>query len=162
MGTDRVYFGVQNKRGLSPFILEGCMWLKQVCLPGLGLAVLLLAPGTAVALERIVTNVYFQWEETTLDAKALEAITEALPKARECEYNGVRVVGHADRSHTEEESTALAMARARAVRAELMRLGIADGAISFSNKGELDPATETADGVREPLNRRVEIIVVCD
>jgi outer membrane protein OmpA-like peptidoglycan-associated protein len=138
------------------------MRFKQVGFPALSLAVVLMTPGTAAALERIVTNVYFEWGETTLDAKALEAVSEALPKARECEYNGVRVFGHADRSHTEAESTALAMTRALAVREELMKLGIANGAIAFSNKGELDPAIETADGVREPLNRRVEIIVVCD
>ncbi len=122
--------------------------------------VVLAAP--AIARERIVTNVYFDWGSTTLDAKASDAVKAAAPKAKACEYNGLRVVGHADTSHTEEDSTALGMARARAVRDALVANGLADSAISVATHGELDLAKATADGVREPLNRRVEIVVVCD
>ena len=60
--------------------------------------VVLAAP--AIARERIVTNVYFDWGSTTLDAKASDAVKAAAPKAKACEYNGLRVVGHADTSHT--------------------------------------------------------------
>lgn len=115
----------------------------------------------AVARDRNVTMIYFDWGSTVLDAKALAAVKAVAPKAKACEYNGLRLVGHADRSHTDEESTALGMARSRAVRDELVKLGMADSAISVATHGELDPAKDTADGVREPLNRRVEIIVVC-
>ena len=48
------------------------------------------------------------------------------------------------------------------MRDALTKLGLADSALSPQTKGELEPAKATADGVIEPLNRRVEIIVVCD
>lgn len=124
------------------------------------LALMILAPASAQV--RTVFNVYFEWGSTTLDAKAVEAVAKAAPNVKACEHNGLRVVGHADRSHTEEESTALGIARAKAVREALMALGVANSAIGVTTHGELDLARETADGIREPLNRRVEIIVVCD
>jgi outer membrane protein OmpA-like peptidoglycan-associated protein len=117
--------------------------------------------GAASADTRTVYPIYFDWGSTTLDAKAVASVKKAYPEAKACEYNGVRVFGHADTSHTEDESAKLGMARARAVREQLMKLGLADGAIAFSTKGEHELAKETPDGVKEALNRRVEIIVVC-
>jgi outer membrane protein OmpA-like peptidoglycan-associated protein len=45
------------------------------------------------------------------------------------------------------------------VAAELERRGIARGDIAIRGAGESEPAVQTADGRREPQNRRVEIIV---
>jgi outer membrane protein OmpA-like peptidoglycan-associated protein len=40
-----------------------------------------------------------------------------------------------------------------------VRLGVAKSAISIQGFGETHPLVPTADGVREPQNRRVEIIL---
>lgn len=128
---------------------------------GAGVAIALSVMGSAAADTRTVYPIYFDWNSSTLNAKATAEVKKAYPEAKKCDYNGVRVFGHADRSHTEDESAKLGMARARVVRESLMKLGLADGAIAFSTKGEHEPAKETADGVKEPLNERVEIIVVC-
>jgi hypothetical protein len=40
-----------------------------------------------------------------------------------------------------------------------MRLGVPEGSIATTAAGETDPLVQTADGVREPRNRRVEIVV---
>jgi outer membrane protein OmpA-like peptidoglycan-associated protein len=53
----------------------------------------------------------------------------------------------------------LSKRRAEAVKAELMKLGVPIEALSVQWKGETMPMTQTADGVREPSNRRVEIIL---
>lgn len=135
---------------------------KLLCPIALGFFAGLIVSMPASAQTRIVTNVYFEWGATTLDAKALAVMRSAVPKAKACEHNGLRIVGHADTSHTEEESTALGIARAKAVRDALVKLGLADSAIGVTTHGELDLAKETADGVREALNRRAEIIAVCD
>ena len=137
------------------------MNLKPLRSLGLGLAFAVMAVGAAAADTRTVYPIYFDWGSTTLDAKAMAEVKKAAPAAKACEYNGVRVFGHADTSHTEDESAQLGIARARAVREVLMKLGLADSAIAFSTKGEHELAKETANGVKEPLNRRVEIIVVC-
>jgi outer membrane protein OmpA-like peptidoglycan-associated protein len=52
----------------------------------------------------------------------------------------------------------LSMRRAQSVLAELVRRGIPEGQIAVFAKGERDPLVPTPDGVREPQNRRVEIV----
>lgn len=138
------------------------MRLKPLRPLGLCLAVAMVVAAPAFARERTVTQVYFAWDSSVLEPSSLDAVRAVAPKAKACEYNGVRVVGHADTSHTADESAALGMARARAVRDALVTFGLADSAISVATHGELDLARPTGDGVREPENRRVEIIVVCD
>ena len=54
---------------------------------------------------------------------------------------------------------ALSQRRAQSVMSELVRLGIPAGNIVISWKGETEPLVPTPDGVREPQNRRVEIIL---
>ena len=51
------------------------------------------------------------------------------------------------------------MRRASAVRQRLQQLGIAANDIAVFAKGESEPLVATTDGVREPQNRRVEIIL---
>ena len=49
--------------------------------------------------------------------------------------------------------------RARVVRDELIRLGVAASMIAIEARGESEPAVATPDGVREPLNRRSEVVI---
>jgi outer membrane protein OmpA-like peptidoglycan-associated protein len=51
----------------------------------------------------------------------------------------------------------LSVRRADAVKAELVRLGVPAASITAIGRGESNPLVPTADGVREPQNRRVEI-----
>ncbi len=86
-------------------------------------------------------------------------ISKAVNQARECGIAAVIIEGHADRSGSQSYNTALSGRRARAVRDEMVRLGIPASAISVQAFSEDRPAVETPDGVREPLNRRVEAII---
>jgi len=49
--------------------------------------------------------------------------------------------------------------RARSVEAELVHDGVPRGEIAIHGYGESNPLVPTAKGVREPQNRRVEIIL---
>jgi outer membrane protein OmpA-like peptidoglycan-associated protein len=49
--------------------------------------------------------------------------------------------------------------RAEAVEAELVKDGVNRGEITIHGFGESNPLVPTAQGVREPQNRRVEIIL---
>jgi outer membrane protein OmpA-like peptidoglycan-associated protein len=51
------------------------------------------------------------------------------------------------------------MRRGEAVAEELVRVGVPRTAISVQAFGETRPLIVTADGVREPQNRRVEIVL---
>ena len=71
----------------------------------------------------------------------------------------VLVVGHTDLVGSHAANDALAQRRAEVIRTELSRLGVPAENIQVIARGKRDPAVPTADGVAEPRNRRVEIIV---
>ena len=52
----------------------------------------------------------------------------------------------------------LSKRRAESVKAELSRLGVSGSRVTTQAKGESTPLVSTADGIREPQNRRVEIV----
>ncbi|MCH2396367.1 OmpA family protein, partial [Oceanibaculum sp.] len=68
------------------------------------------------------------------------------------------LIGHADRSGPAADNMALSQRRASSVQTALTADGVTAGQISSEARGETDPLVPTADGVREPQNRRVEII----
>ena len=67
------------------------------------------------------------------------------------------LAGHADKSGSDSYNVGLSQRRADSVRAYLAGKGIPETAMSTEAFGESRPLVETADGVREPQNRRVEI-----
>ena len=73
----------------------------------------------------------------------------------------VRIVatGHADRSGPAAHNDRLSARRAQSVRSQLQQLGIDPLSVATFARGETDPLVPTADGVREPQNRRVEIVI---
>ena len=71
----------------------------------------------------------------------------------------VLVVGHTDAVGTNHVNDPLSQQRAEVIRAGLIRNGIAPENIVAVGRGKREPIVPTADGVAEPRNRRVEIIV---
>jgi outer membrane protein OmpA-like peptidoglycan-associated protein len=69
------------------------------------------------------------------------------------------VIGHTDLVGTDVFNDALARRRAESVRAALLTRGIAADQVVAVGRGKREPAIATPDGVAEPLNRRVEILV---
>lgn len=101
--------------------------------------------------------VFFGHNKSNLTPEALDVIKQAAAAAKQYGSSTITVVGHADRSGSPKYNQALSARRAGAVKGALVSEGIADGSISTSAKGESDPMVPTADGVREPQNRRVHI-----
>ena len=71
----------------------------------------------------------------------------------------ITVIGHTDRVGSDAVNDALARKRAETVRTRLTQRGIAAENIVAVGRGKREPIVPTADGVAEPLNRRVEIVV---
>lgn len=71
----------------------------------------------------------------------------------------ITVIGHTDRAGPDADNLRLSLSRAEAVRSILVTGGVTAELIETIGRGELEPAVETADGVAEPRNRRVEISV---
>ena len=70
----------------------------------------------------------------------------------------VNVTGHTDTSGSPAYNQRLSVRRAEAVRRELVRLGIPNQYITAIGVGERQLLVQTPDGVREPSNRRAEIV----
>jgi outer membrane protein OmpA-like peptidoglycan-associated protein len=69
------------------------------------------------------------------------------------------VVGHTDTVGSDAFNDALALQRAETIRAALIRRGIASADVVATGRGKRELLVPTADGVAEPRNRRVEIVV---
>ncbi len=102
--------------------------------------------------------VFFEWDKADLTPEAKQTIAQAAADAKQGNVARIRATGHADRSGPEPYNMRLSMRRATAVKGELVRLGLADKDIALVAKGETEPLVPTPDGVREPQNRRVEIV----
>jgi OmpA-OmpF porin, OOP family len=103
--------------------------------------------------------VLFDWDRADLTDRARRVVAEAAQEARRAQATRLEVAGHADRSGTPAHNERLSRRRAEAVAAELVRSGVDRGDIVVTAFGESRPLVPTADGVREPQNRRVEIVL---
>ena len=116
------------------------------------------APAAAPAPSRTYL-VFFDFDRADLTDRARQIIGEAAQASGGTGTTRIEVAGHADRSGTPQYNQRLSQRRAEAVAAELARRGVARTAISVQGFGESRPLVPTADGVREPQNRRVEIML---
>jgi outer membrane protein OmpA-like peptidoglycan-associated protein len=116
------------------------------------------APAPAPAPARTYL-VFFDWDRADLTDRARQIIADAAQNSRSVRATRIEVAGHADRSGSDAYNLRLSQRRADAVAAELVRQGVNRGEITIQAFGESRPLVPTADGVREPQNRRVEIVL---
>ncbi|MDF3073782.1 MAG: outer membrane protein and related peptidoglycan-associated protein [Alphaproteobacteria bacterium] len=103
--------------------------------------------------------VFFDFDRSNITADAQRVIEEAAAAAKAGNVARVQLTGHTDRSGSDQYNLALGTRRGEAVKQALIRLGIPAASIAVISRGESQPLVPTADGVREPQNRRVEIML---
>ncbi|MDB5413355.1 MAG: outer membrane protein beta-barrel protein [Rubritepida sp.] len=103
--------------------------------------------------------VFFDWDRADLTDRARQIIADAAQNARTVSSTRIEVSGHADRTGTAVYNQRLSVRRGEAVAGELVRRGIARNEITVQGFGFDRPLVPTAMGVREPQNRRVEIVL---
>ena len=103
--------------------------------------------------------VFFDWDKADLKPEALAIIKTAFENSKKAKVTRIDTTGHADRSSPDAYNMGLSRRRAQAVSEELVRLGVNPADIVLDYKGEREPLVQTPDGVREPQNRRVEIVL---
>jgi hypothetical protein len=118
--------------------------------------VAIVAPMAVQAAEH---TVLFGFDRSNLDAAAIAVIDQAAADYAATGETSVSVVGHADTSGPADYNYRLSERRARAVVDSLVARGVPASAITAAWRGETEPAVASGDGVREPLNRRVEIAI---
>ena len=117
-----------------------------------------LKDGEKVPFQQCETfRVFFDWNKSDLKSEAFKVVEAAVQRAKAASYQRIIVIGHADRSGTDNFNLRLSDRRAQTVKLALVRLGIASNRIVVVPKGETMPLVPTDDGVREPQNRRVRI-----
>ena len=103
--------------------------------------------------------VFFDWDRSNLSAQALNTIKQAAAAYKSKGNARVTATGHTDTSGPEAYNMALSLRRANTVKDALVREGVPATAIAVIGRGEAGLLVKIADGVREPQNRRVEIVI---
>jgi outer membrane protein OmpA-like peptidoglycan-associated protein len=103
--------------------------------------------------------VFFDWDRSNLSQQALSTIKQAADAFKTKGNARITATGHTDTSGPEAYNMALSLRRANAVKDALVREGVPAQAISVVGRGEQGLLVQTGDGVREPQNRRVEIVI---
>jgi len=103
--------------------------------------------------------IFFKWNSAELTTRDKETIAQAARHAKRLidRQGTVSVRGYVDTSMPPQRSSVLSERMAKVVRDELVRDGIAPAVITYVGVGKAQLLKETGEGVREPLNRRVEI-----
>ena len=104
-------------------------------------------------------TIFFNFDSADLlpdQSKTLNAIAKASKAGRQ-----VRLIvsGHSDRAGPKGYNLVLSRLRALRIENALLRHGVPHDLIAITASGETRPRVSTPDGVREPRNRRVEIIL---
>ncbi len=103
--------------------------------------------------------VFFDWDKATLTDRARGIVRDAATAAGKGVHTRIDVNGNADTSGSHTYNQGLSMRRAQAVAAELVHDGVAKTDIAITASGDTHLLVPTGPGVREPQNRRVEIVL---
>jgi len=103
--------------------------------------------------------VFFDWDKASLTDRARQIIKDAADNSTRVQYTRIEVNGYTDTSGKPQYNQGLSVRRAQAVAAELAKDGVPQSAINIQGFGDTHLLVSTGPGVREPQNRRVEIII---
>ena len=103
--------------------------------------------------------VFFEWDSAKLNPQATSVVGQAAAAYKTKGSSRITATGHTDTSGTEAYNLALSLRRANAVKDALVQQGVPATAIAVVGRGEQGLLVQTGPNVREPQNRRVEIVI---
>ncbi len=104
-------------------------------------------------------TLYFTFDKSEMTKEGQSKIGQVVQDYRAGSPVTILLAGHADRSGNQPYNLNLSRMRAEAVRRQLIERGVPVQMIEAHAFGETRPRKSTVDGMKEPLNRRVEITV---
>jgi OOP family OmpA-OmpF porin len=102
--------------------------------------------------------VFFDWDKDTITPEGHAIIQQAADAYKAGAPVQIQVTGYTDRSGSPGYNQRLSERRANNVARAMAALGVPRDQMIVAGRGENDNRVPTADGVREPQNRRVEIV----
>jgi iron complex outermembrane receptor protein len=102
--------------------------------------------------------VFFNFDKSDLTPQAKEIVNTAARNAQAGKVTELTVTGHTDTVGSDAYNMRLSRRRAESVAAQLEKQGVPSSEIEIVAKGKRDLLVPTGDGVREPQNRRVQIV----
>jgi OOP family OmpA-OmpF porin len=102
-------------------------------------------------------TVFFDWDRANITPEG-QQIIEAAAATYKQQPVPVQVIGHTDTSGSPAYNQTLSVRRAQNVAAALSQAGVPQNAMTVTGVGQNDLKVPTPPGVREPQNRRTEII----
>jgi outer membrane protein OmpA-like peptidoglycan-associated protein len=114
------------------------------------------APAPAPAKTYLV---FFDWDKSDLTPRATQIIAQAASDSKTNSVTTIDVSGYTDTSGTPDYNQGLSERRASSVAAQLVTDGVPQSEIETHAYGETHLLVPTGPGVREPQNRRVEIVL---
>jgi outer membrane protein OmpA-like peptidoglycan-associated protein len=161
-GAAQVYFDCwaeQAEEGHQPIDIAYCKQGFETAMGQITPAPVAQAPAKPVVQVQAARPyiVFFDWDKSSLAASSDTTMNELAAQIKRTNPTSIKISGHADKSGTNVYNDALSMRRADMVRASLERNGVTRNTSSIESFGESKPLVNTADDVREPQNRRVEV-----
>ncbi|MDP5240036.1 OmpA family protein [Uliginosibacterium sp. 31-16] len=96
---------------------------------------------------------------TKLTADSQKIIPDIVSASQRPIAISVSISGHTDATGSDKLNDALSLDRARQIKSLLLQSGVKPELISVSSHGKGNPLIPTPDGVAEPRNRRVVVVV---
>ena len=101
--------------------------------------------------------IFFGFNKCNITPEADNVLSQAAEAARSSGTAIVQIVGHTDTVGTHSYNQKLSECRAHAAKSNMVSKGVPSDAIATNGKGETELLVQTADGVKEPQNRRATI-----
>ena len=102
---------------------------------------------------------YFRSDRVELTAESKLVLKEVQADLKTRAAPEITVIGHTDSVSDDVYNDALPLERAKTMRSLLIAEGISADHLTVAGRGKREPLVQTAEQVREPRNRRVEIFV---
>tara|TARA_R110002126_G_scaffold13118_1_gene56070 strand:+ start:317951 stop:318853 length:903 start_codon:yes stop_codon:yes gene_type:complete len=114
-------------------------------------------PAEAMKPKDAMYLVFFDFDKSKIASSATSVVDAIADEVKARSLAGVSIIGHTDTSGARAYNKRLSLKRATAVKDALVERGVDAAIISIDSRGEGELLVETADGVREPANRRVTV-----
>ena len=116
------------------------------------------APAAAATMTPHSYLVFFDFDKSNLTPEAVKIVDQAAADIAAGKPTTIEVTGYTDTVGSDAYNMRLSKRRALAVQAELTKQGVPGNEIAITAKGKHDLLVATADGVKEPQNRRASIV----